>query len=144
MARVKVFSTARCPFCVKAKQLLQKWNIPYEEAEKIKREGGPGHKLLDVLKEPLKQLLYEIRRSLSYYENRTGGKDFHKLYLAGGGSRLPKFAEHLKTTLGVPVEELNPLKDVEVEADQEEPRAAAPQLALAFGLALRSVGGKSV
>ena len=32
MTRVKVFSTAHCPFCVKAKQLLQKWNIPYEEA----------------------------------------------------------------------------------------------------------------
>lgn len=32
MARVKVFSTAHCPFCVKTKQMLQKWNIPYEEA----------------------------------------------------------------------------------------------------------------
>jgi glutaredoxin 3 len=32
MARVKVFSTASCPFCIKAKQLLDKWNIPYEEA----------------------------------------------------------------------------------------------------------------
>jgi len=32
MARVKVFSTASCPFCVKAKQLLDKWNIPYDEA----------------------------------------------------------------------------------------------------------------
>lgn len=32
MARVKIFSTASCPFCVKAKELLNKWNIPYEEA----------------------------------------------------------------------------------------------------------------
>ena len=32
MARVKIFSTASCPFCVKAKQLLKKWDIPYEEA----------------------------------------------------------------------------------------------------------------
>jgi glutaredoxin 3 len=32
MARVKVYSTASCPFCVKAKQLLSKWNIPYDEA----------------------------------------------------------------------------------------------------------------
>ena len=31
MARVKVYSTASCPFCVKAKLLLEKWNIPYEE-----------------------------------------------------------------------------------------------------------------
>jgi glutaredoxin 3 len=31
MTRVKVYSTASCPFCDKAKQLLNKWNIPYEE-----------------------------------------------------------------------------------------------------------------
>jgi glutaredoxin 3 len=32
MARVKIFSTASCPFCTKAKQLLTRWNIPFEEA----------------------------------------------------------------------------------------------------------------
>jgi glutaredoxin 3 len=32
MARVKIFSTAHCPFCTKAKHLLTKWKIPYDEA----------------------------------------------------------------------------------------------------------------
>ena len=32
MARVKIFSTRRCPYCVRAKQMLEEWNIPYEEA----------------------------------------------------------------------------------------------------------------
>lgn len=32
MARVKIYSTGRCPMCDKAKNLLTKWNIPYEEA----------------------------------------------------------------------------------------------------------------
>ena len=32
MARVKIFSTAHCPYCIKAKHLLAKWNIPYDEA----------------------------------------------------------------------------------------------------------------
>ena len=31
MARVKVYSTDACPYCTKAKQLLQKWNIPFNE-----------------------------------------------------------------------------------------------------------------
>lgn len=31
MARVKIYSTGTCPFCQKAKVLLQKWNIPYDE-----------------------------------------------------------------------------------------------------------------
>lgn len=31
MARVKIYSTAVCPFCFKAKALLKKWNVPFEE-----------------------------------------------------------------------------------------------------------------
>ena len=31
MARVKIFSTGRCPICDKTKNLLNKWNIPYTE-----------------------------------------------------------------------------------------------------------------
>ena len=32
MARIKIYSTARCPICDKTKMLLKKWNIPYDEA----------------------------------------------------------------------------------------------------------------
>lgn len=31
MARVKVYSTGTCPICDKAKNLLTKWSIPYDE-----------------------------------------------------------------------------------------------------------------
>ena len=31
MSRVKVYSTGVCPICDKAKTLLSKWNIPFEE-----------------------------------------------------------------------------------------------------------------
>ena len=31
MPRVKVYSTGVCPICDKAKTLLTKWNIPYDE-----------------------------------------------------------------------------------------------------------------
>lgn len=33
MARVKIFSTARCPICDKTKNLLNKWGVPYIEAK---------------------------------------------------------------------------------------------------------------
>jgi len=32
MARLKIYSTGRCPICDKTKTLLSKWNIPYLEA----------------------------------------------------------------------------------------------------------------
>lgn len=33
MARLKIYSTARCPICDKTKHLLTKWGIPYVEAK---------------------------------------------------------------------------------------------------------------
>ena len=33
MARVKIFSTTRCPICDKTKNLLNKWGVPYIEAK---------------------------------------------------------------------------------------------------------------
>ena len=32
MARIKIYSTGTCPICDKTKQLLDKWQISYEEA----------------------------------------------------------------------------------------------------------------
>ena len=32
MARIKIYSTARCPICDKTKTLLKKWNIPFDVA----------------------------------------------------------------------------------------------------------------
>ena len=32
MARLKIYSTGRCPMCDKTKKLLLKWGIPYTEA----------------------------------------------------------------------------------------------------------------
>ncbi|MDT8281421.1 MAG: glutaredoxin domain-containing protein [Gammaproteobacteria bacterium] len=32
MTRLKIFSTATCPICDKTKALLNKWQIPYNEA----------------------------------------------------------------------------------------------------------------
>jgi glutaredoxin 3 len=32
MARVKIFSTVRCPICDKTKNLLTRWGVPYIEA----------------------------------------------------------------------------------------------------------------
>jgi len=33
MAKVKIYSKAGCPFCVRAKRILDKYGIEYEEVE---------------------------------------------------------------------------------------------------------------
>lgn len=47
MARVKIYSTGTCPICDKAKALLKKWNIPYDES-RVDLDRGALKEMLDV------------------------------------------------------------------------------------------------
>jgi glutaredoxin 3 len=40
MARVKVYSTGRCPMCDKTKKMLSKWRIPYQEVRVDQDRSG--------------------------------------------------------------------------------------------------------
>ncbi|MDH5648722.1 MAG: glutaredoxin [Gammaproteobacteria bacterium] len=40
MARVKIYSTGTCPLCDRAKKLLTKWKIPYEEVRVDRDRDG--------------------------------------------------------------------------------------------------------
>lgn len=40
MARVKIYSTGSCVFCTKAKALLTKWNIPFDEVRIDQNQAG--------------------------------------------------------------------------------------------------------
>lgn len=40
MARVKIYSTGRCPMCDKAKKLLSKWCIPFQEVRVDQDRSG--------------------------------------------------------------------------------------------------------
>lgn len=47
MARVTVYSTGICPICDNSKNLLKKWNIPYDEA-RVDRDPGLLKEMLRV------------------------------------------------------------------------------------------------
>ncbi len=47
MARVKVYSTGTCPFCDKAKALLKKWQIPFDEV-RIDQDQAGMREMLEV------------------------------------------------------------------------------------------------
>jgi type IV pilus assembly protein PilM len=120
-------------------ELQKHGNTSYDEAEQTKIERADTQ-ILEAMKDPLDRLIFEIRRSLTYYENRRGRGGFQKLFLAGGGARLAQLTDRLHSLLGVPVEQFNPLNGIDTARDQVNPPEVAPQLAQAVGLALRRVG----
>ena len=112
--------------------------LSYADAEKFKRnEDSVG--LIETIKPSLDNLVREVRRSLTFYENQTKIKGFSTVILTGGSALLTGLDGYLGTELGLPVRRLNPFRKINVG----QASLLAPfgddlcKLALAVGLAIR-------
>ncbi|MBW1888295.1 MAG: pilus assembly protein PilM, partial [Deltaproteobacteria bacterium] len=68
-----------------------------------------------------------------------------KIYISGGAFRIPGFQKYLEMETDIPIEELNPFANLQINEKVFDPRYLsymAPQAGVAVGLALRSVGDK--
>lgn len=85
----------------------------------------------------------EIQRSLDFYTATSADSHISRIYLSGGTAKIPSLYRIIEQKLGVPVEIINPFKNIEVDGsrfDLEYLRDVAPMAAVATGLALRRVG----
>jgi type IV pilus assembly protein PilM len=112
--------------------------LSYTDAEQFKKnQDSVG--LIDTIKPSLDNLVREVRRSLTFYENQTKIKGFSTIILTGGSAPLKGLDGYLSAELGLPVEILNPFRKIDVE----QASMLAPfendlcKLSLAVGLAIR-------
>jgi len=130
----------------------QQLSLTYEQAEKIKIEYGipkegslektsdgiPLNQVLEIIKPTLRRMLNEILRSFDYYKEQFREPKIDRVFLAGGSSKLKNLEEFLGTGLGIKVEVVNPLQNINIDLKipKEPLREMAPRLTLAIGLAL--------
>lgn len=86
-------------------------------------------------KEVLEKIIEETRRSIHYYEARERKNKVEKIFFTGGAAAAPGITDSFSKALGLPVEEWNPLKDVEYPSGLAENKGYL--LAVAIGLGLR-------
>jgi type IV pilus assembly protein PilM len=129
--------------------IMSRLEIPYEEAEKVKLGGAVAEKDLPLLEEIfvsiVSEWVQEIKRALDFVTNTYPDETISKLVLSGGSCRIPGFQHYLQLETDVPVEQLNPFRNLKVNEktiDREYLNYLAPQAAVAVGLALRSIGDK--
>jgi len=125
-------------------ELLQKQlGIGFEEAERMKKESavealeaGPSGALLQSATETL---LLEIRKTLDLFEAADEGESIQRVYVSGGCSELAGLMDRMQNGLDLPLEPLDPFKNIAVGRGVKEERLyqQAPSLAVAVGLALR-------
>ncbi|HEX9305913.1 MAG TPA: type IV pilus assembly protein PilM [Anaeromyxobacter sp.] len=132
-------------------EIQKQLNISYDEAEALK-VGGQGEsdalvpqEVERVIQGVAEQLGGEIQRSLDFYASTAADGKITRALLSGGTARVPALFKTVEARAGVPVEILNPFKNIEIDNKKFDPAvilAAAPSAAVGVGLALRRPGDK--
>jgi type IV pilus assembly protein PilM len=127
-------------------------NVSYEEAEHYKT-AGEGNitnstiaREVQMLSEKISQtLVTEIQRSLDFYAATTVNADISRIYLSGGSAQIPPLIRALERNLEVPVELVNPFKNVIIDPrrfDVDLLQRMAPVAAVVVGQGLRKSNDK--
>ena len=135
--------------------ISKEYNVPYIEAESQKVSNGmvaldTRHTssmdeltgaLASCIRTSLNRMPAEIARTTNFYRSQHGGSAPTRVFLAGGGSNLPRVGDFFQQKLRLPVEYFNPLKRISVgqEIDVDKVSAQAHQLGELVGVALRSI-----
>mgnify|MGYP005846488633 CR=1 FL=1 len=130
--------------------IMSKFDVSYEEAEKIKLGGTKiDHKDKGTLEEVFSSVISgwvnEIKRALDFLSTTYPDESIEKIVISGGSCRIPGFQRYLAMETEIPVEELNPFGNLQVNEKIFDPKYLtymAPQAAIAVGLALRSIADK--
>jgi type IV pilus assembly protein PilM len=130
--------------------LLQKeLGLTYEQAEAVKRGGAPPEQVvaadIDGALETVSEMLaLEISKTFDFYRATADDSEgtVQKILISGGGSKLKGLPEYLSSRFELPVERLDPFRQIKVDARRFDPdymREVLPEMAVAVGLALRGV-----
>ncbi len=133
-------------------EIQKQLNVSYEEAEALKIGGRQSdadavvpQEVERVMTQVAEQVAGEIQRSLDFYAGTAADASFSKVYLSGGTAKIPALFKTIESRVGVPVEILNPFKQIEIDNRKFDPgfiMDVAPMAAVAVGLALRKPGDK--
>ena len=125
-------------------EIQKQLNVSYDEAEALKVGGKHGdqdavvpQEVERVIAGVAEQMAGEIQRSLDFYASTAADSHIAKVYLSGGTAKIPALFKTIESRVGVPVEIVNPFKNVEIDNRRFDPNLImelAPMAAVAVGL----------
>lgn len=130
--------------------LQRNLGLSFQQAEAVKR--GVSHAVEGIEEKSIEPLMnnvteivaMEIQKTFDFY--RATSEDNHtvvqKILISGGGSKLTGLAQELSRRLELPVEVMNPFRNIRVDSrkfDSDYLSEVMPEMAVAVGLAVRGV-----
>ena len=134
-------------------EIQKQLNVSYDEAEALKLGGGSAVDADSVVPQEVERVIAsvsenlagEIQRSLDFYAATAADSHISRIYLSGGTCKLPSLYKIIENKVGVPVEIMNPFRNVEFDPKRFDPeyiREVGPSAAVAVGLGIRSPDDK--
>ena len=128
--------------------LQKEFNLSFDQAEALKRGEKVGeHTLatsLPILQSVSQDLAQELQKTFDFFTATTATEKIDEIVLSGGSARVVNLDSQLKDRFGIPVEIMNPFRQIQTSGSgvsEEWLADQAPRLAIAVGLASRQVGG---
>jgi type IV pilus assembly protein PilM len=127
------------------RELAKGFNIPFEEAEKLKLKAGTSQqaqKIFNVLQPVLRDLVNEMNRSMGYYKSISKISKFDRVVLLGNSTKTLNFQRFVGQSLQLPVSGIDKLSSIGVggSVNAAELKDSLPTLGTAIGLALQGAG----
>jgi type IV pilus assembly protein PilM len=126
------------------KSLQKAFNIPFEEAEKLKLKAGQSQqaqKIFNAVQPILRDLVNEINRSMGYYKSISKTSKFDQIVLLGNSTKTLNFQKFVSQSLQLPAVRLQKLNTIAVggSVDPGELNENLATIGTAIGLALQGV-----
>jgi type IV pilus assembly protein PilM len=122
-------------------------NLPREDAERLKLGERVGEysvqQISGVLDSVSEDLGTELQKTIDFFVATSSVDQLDRIILSGGAAMTTNLDQVLKERFGVPVEVLNPFRNIrysESDFDPEWINRNAPAMTVAVGLAVRNVG----
>ena len=130
--------------------LQRSLGLSFQQAEAVKRGvshavEGIEEKAIEPLMENVTEIVaMEIQKTFDFYRATTEDNQtvVQKILISGGGSKLHGLAQDLSARLELPVEILDPFRNIKVDSRKFDPDYLSeimPEMAVAVGLAMRGV-----
>lgn len=120
-----------------------------EDAERVKlgnsQKDVPRSEMEAIFSAVVMNWVSECRKAINLFHMNFPDNPIEQVYLSGGSSRLPGLAGVFEEHLGVQARIFNPLSQLEYDPKVLDPayvEYVGPQMAIAFGLAMRKVREK--
>ena len=127
--------------------IQREFNLPREDAEKLKlgEELGQVSKaqIDGVLGAASEDLAAELQKTIDFFVATSSVDRLDRVMLSGGGSLVANLESILQERFQVNVELLNPFRNIRYNESDFDPdwiNSNAPAMAVAVGLAIRTVG----